>query len=839
MAFVPWKDRVTETPHRYKLTEVSADTYDLEAVPGAIGEAGTPVNAENLNKLLQRDGDDIKDTVTTFTEADTRENIATGEKTSTIFGKIKKWFADLKPHAFTTPSATQSTSADTVPSSKLLKESSFARVFKSLTEINSVFTGDTAIPTVYDAMPNNSIAIFSIGTISGAYPEQEGTCEICKVDDFRGYLRYTKKIWNNTTNVNMYFGTLLGTSGGASRWSGWKQVINDADAQTITGVKTYSVSPIVPTTPSGPSAAVSKSYADSVGFARVYRSLASLPTYDNNATFVDFVKTIFAGAAVPDAGVVAIRVYSTDLPNAKPISDISGTMFFYRVISDAIYAKFITSSRSTTNKQSIIYETYIARDDNAALWCGWKRVINDEDAQTITGVKTYTASPIVPTTPSGPSAAVAKSYVDGQFPEGFIGNDVLGDVGKYFKWGTLTFNTSGTIDYHATILVKEGVAGPLNSRKGGIFNLFFRCVDGTVSTTNANLTFIAKESELSESDFIANISGNIVTFYVKKVTQYGRYHFKLLQGAIRTGKSSILEIIETNAVPETSAPSATITATSIVADNISAQTITGIKTFATGATPLITDAPTTDLMAVNKAYVDGIVSATNISYFTTKEQVKEVVPNWVYKQSGSTLAWNFNTLLNNIRLAGHPRSVVCIYFDGVNAYLGNYKDKECYLTAFITEEPLNRRVEIFFPKTANTLARKDLYIGNDNDVYHDFIYQESIFIPELYYTRGDIGITTLPSGVYELRLDAISSSDSYYFIIAVNSNTTTFGTQSGVGLYGPKINCLSFKGKINFYVDNGADLEEEKASGYFHYRKIKDLYGSNQSGKIVNWIPVT
>lgn len=37
--------------------------------------------------------------------------------------------------------------------------------------------------------------------------------------------------------------------------------------------------------------------------------------------------------------------------------------------------------------------------------------------------------------------------------------------------------------------------------------------------------------------------------------------------------------------------------------------VTGIKTFATGATPLITDAPTTSLMAVNKAYADGLAIA--------------------------------------------------------------------------------------------------------------------------------------------------------------------------------------------------------------------------------------
>ncbi len=205
----------------------------------------------------------------------------------------------------------------------------------------------------------------------------------------------------------------------------------------------------------------------------MYRNLASLPTYDNNATFVDFVKTVFAGGAISDASVVAIRVYSPDLPNAKPISDISGTMFFYRVISDAIYAKFITSSRSTTNKQAINYETYIARDDNAALWCGWKRIIDDSSAQTISGVKTFTASPIVPTTPSGASAAVNKTYAD----------------------------------------LKVALAG--------------------------------------------------------------------------------------------------------------AQTITGVKTFATGATPLITDAPTTDLMAVNKEYADNLIPYDKV--IRTQTEFEELI----------------------------------------------------------------------------------------------------------------------------------------------------------------------------------------------------------------------
>jgi len=36
-----------------------------------------------------------------FTEADTRENINSGDNIKTVFGKIRKWFSDLKPVAFT------------------------------------------------------------------------------------------------------------------------------------------------------------------------------------------------------------------------------------------------------------------------------------------------------------------------------------------------------------------------------------------------------------------------------------------------------------------------------------------------------------------------------------------------------------------------------------------------------------------------------------------------------------------------------------------------------------------------------------------------------------------
>ena len=150
-----WKDRLEQYPHRYTLTNVSGSTYDFTKVTGEVTEAGTPVNAENLNKLIQRDGDDIKDTVTTFTEASTRANIATGEKTSTIFGKIKKWFTDLKPHAFNDLATALGTETDKAPTNKLLNDTAALKANTT----DPTFIGKTTIKN-----RENSGLSFDFGT---------------------------------------------------------------------------------------------------------------------------------------------------------------------------------------------------------------------------------------------------------------------------------------------------------------------------------------------------------------------------------------------------------------------------------------------------------------------------------------------------------------------------------------------------------------------------------------------------------------------------------------------------------------------------------------------------
>lgn len=53
MAYTPRTitDRVVEFPRRYKMTLVSADTYDLTPVTGSVVEGGTAINKIYLQPL--------------------------------------------------------------------------------------------------------------------------------------------------------------------------------------------------------------------------------------------------------------------------------------------------------------------------------------------------------------------------------------------------------------------------------------------------------------------------------------------------------------------------------------------------------------------------------------------------------------------------------------------------------------------------------------------------------------------------------------------------------------------------------------------------------------------
>ena len=89
----------------YKTVDGYWDCLAGTPVTGIKGAKETTFRRGNVNITASdvgavADDGDASNTTVAFTESTARANISTGEKLSVLFGKVKKWFSDLKPHAF-------------------------------------------------------------------------------------------------------------------------------------------------------------------------------------------------------------------------------------------------------------------------------------------------------------------------------------------------------------------------------------------------------------------------------------------------------------------------------------------------------------------------------------------------------------------------------------------------------------------------------------------------------------------------------------------------------------------------------------------------------------------
>ncbi|MDE7185045.1 MAG: hypothetical protein K2O40_11380, partial [Lachnospiraceae bacterium] len=90
----------------YEQTDVVLyNTSSYIAIQDTVGNAPPEpdVNRNEYWQLVAKGMTDISDSTVKFTQAETRADIKSGETSSTLFGKIMKWFSDLKPHCFISP----------------------------------------------------------------------------------------------------------------------------------------------------------------------------------------------------------------------------------------------------------------------------------------------------------------------------------------------------------------------------------------------------------------------------------------------------------------------------------------------------------------------------------------------------------------------------------------------------------------------------------------------------------------------------------------------------------------------------------------------------------------
>ena len=105
-------DRLVQYPNRYKLTNAETGevlgTFDFEEATGTVQQVGTEINkalfdsiATDLAARVKLSGGELSRTIVTFSDiSGTAANVASGDTSATLWGKVKNWFSRLKALAF-------------------------------------------------------------------------------------------------------------------------------------------------------------------------------------------------------------------------------------------------------------------------------------------------------------------------------------------------------------------------------------------------------------------------------------------------------------------------------------------------------------------------------------------------------------------------------------------------------------------------------------------------------------------------------------------------------------------------------------------------------------------
>lgn len=105
-------DRIVQYANRYKLTNAETGevlgTFDFDEVTGTVQQVGTEIDAElfqsiadDLAERVVSAGGELAGTIVTFSDiSGTAANVASGDTSATLWGKVKNWFSRLKALAF-------------------------------------------------------------------------------------------------------------------------------------------------------------------------------------------------------------------------------------------------------------------------------------------------------------------------------------------------------------------------------------------------------------------------------------------------------------------------------------------------------------------------------------------------------------------------------------------------------------------------------------------------------------------------------------------------------------------------------------------------------------------
>lgn len=208
----------------------------LKEISDALTESREVVEAINqaIGNKIDKDGDS-KDNTVTFTQANTRENILPTEKHSTLFGKIAKWFADLKAVAFS-GSYNDLSNKPTIPTVNdatltIQKNGNTVQTFTANASSNK--TANIIVPTKTSELENDS-GFMGSATALDTYEEIMANTESGKFAGAKGVKEGFSKINNSLGGVS--FG--VDTNGNRGYYDASGEFVNfsDGDGGFILGV---------------------------------------------------------------------------------------------------------------------------------------------------------------------------------------------------------------------------------------------------------------------------------------------------------------------------------------------------------------------------------------------------------------------------------------------------------------------------------------------------------------------------------------------------------------------------------------------------------------------------
>lgn len=195
----------------------------LKEISDALTESREVVEAINqaIGNKIDKDGDS-KDNTVTFTQANTRENILPTEKHSTLFGKIAKWFADLKTVAFSGSynDLSDKPTIPTVNNATLTIQKNGNNVQTFTANASSDKTANIIVPTKTSELTNDS-GFMSSATALDTYEEIMANTESGKFAGAKGVKEGFTQLNNSLGGFS--FKTVDGkkqvSTDGGSTWS--------------------------------------------------------------------------------------------------------------------------------------------------------------------------------------------------------------------------------------------------------------------------------------------------------------------------------------------------------------------------------------------------------------------------------------------------------------------------------------------------------------------------------------------------------------------------------------------------------------------------------------------